>query len=46
VKVGDYVIVHVGFALNTVDEIEALETIRMIKEMGEGVEEDPPNTPS
>jgi len=34
VKVGDYVIVHVGFALNTVDEEEAEETLRMLKQMG------------
>jgi hydrogenase expression/formation protein HypC len=35
VRVGDYVIVHVGFALSTVDEQEALETLKMFKEMGE-----------
>jgi hydrogenase expression/formation protein HypC len=35
VKVGDYVIVHVGFALSTVDEQEALETLKMFKEMGD-----------
>jgi len=41
VRVGDYVIVHVGFALSTVDEKEALETLKMFKEMGElGGEED------
>lgn len=40
VKVGEYVIVHVGFALNTVDEQEALDTLRMLREMGE--EEVPP----
>ncbi len=33
--VGEYVIVHVGFALNKLDEAEALETIRMLNEMGE-----------
>jgi hydrogenase expression/formation protein HypC len=33
VRVGDYVIVHVGFALSTVDEAEALETLKMFKEM-------------
>jgi hydrogenase expression/formation protein HypC len=32
---GDYVVVHVGFALSRLDEQEALETIRMLKEMGE-----------
>jgi len=30
VKVGDYVIVHVGFAINTLDEEEALETLKML----------------
>ncbi len=35
VRVGDYVIVHVGFALSTVDEQEALETLKMFKEMEE-----------
>ena len=35
VRVGDYVIVHVGFALSTLDEAEALETLKMLKEMGE-----------
>jgi hydrogenase expression/formation protein HypC len=39
VKVGDYVIVHVGFALSIVDEKEALETIAMFEEM---VKLDPP----
>jgi hydrogenase expression/formation protein HypC len=34
--VGDYVIVHVGFALSKVDEEEALETLKLIKELGEG----------
>jgi hydrogenase expression/formation protein HypC len=33
VKVGDYVIVHVGFALNKLDEEEALETLKMIEQM-------------
>ncbi len=30
---GDYVLVHTGFALQKIDEEEALETIRLIKEM-------------
>ncbi len=33
-KIGDYVIVHAGFALNTVDEKEAKETLRLFHEMG------------
>ncbi len=39
VKVGEYVIVHVGFAISKVDEKEALETLRMFEEIG-GLEDD------
>lgn len=39
VRVGQYVIVHVGFAISTVDEEDALETLRMLREMGEIEEE-------
>ena len=39
VNVGDYVIVHVGFAISKVDEVEAQETIAMLKEMGESRDE-------
>ena len=35
VKVDDYVLVHVGFALNTIDEKDAIETLEMLKEMGD-----------
>ena len=34
-KVGDYVIVHVGFALSVVDEAEAKSTFTYLKQMGE-----------
>ena len=34
-KVGDYVIVHVGFALSLVDQEEALKVFEYLKEMGE-----------
>ncbi len=34
-SVGEYVMVHVGFALNKVDEKDALETIRILREMGD-----------
>ena len=33
VKIDDYVLVHVGFALNTIDEKDAIETIQILKEM-------------
>ncbi len=39
VKVGEYVLVHVGFALTKVDEKEAKETLAMLKEMEDGFEE-------
>ncbi len=37
-KIGDYVLVHVGFAINTIDEEEAnkvFEYLRQIQELGE-----------
>ena len=34
-RIGDYVIVHVGFALNTVDEAEANQVFEYLREMGE-----------
>jgi hydrogenase expression/formation protein HypC len=34
-QVGDYVIVHVGFALSKVDEEEAVRVFRYLQEMGE-----------
>ena len=35
VKEGDYILAHVGMALNVVDEQDALETLELLKEMGE-----------
>jgi hydrogenase expression/formation protein HypC len=35
VTVGDYVIVHVGFALSKVDEAEAQKIFAYLEEMGE-----------
>jgi hydrogenase expression/formation protein HypC len=32
--IGDYVLIHVGFALSRVDEKEAEETLRMLQELG------------
>ncbi len=34
-QVGDYVIVHVGFAISRVDEAEALQVFEYLREMGE-----------
>ncbi len=33
VSVGDYVIVHVGFAISTLDEAEAHRTLEVLREM-------------
>ena len=35
VKPGDYVLVHVGFAISKLDEEHALEVFQTLKEMGE-----------
>ena len=34
-EIGDYVIVHAGFASNTLDEEEAMEVFELLKQMGE-----------
>ena len=42
-EVGDYVLVHAGFAINLVDEVEAEETYELLREsgaFGEGAEDD------
>ncbi len=40
--VGDYVIVHVGFAISKLDEAEAQKVFEYLKEMGELEELAPP----
>ena len=37
VSVGDYVIVHVGYALNRLDPDEAAKTLALFAEIGEGI---------
>ncbi len=34
IKISEYVIVHVGFAIEKLDEKSALETLQMFREMG------------
>jgi len=34
-RVGDYVLIHVGFAMSKVDEQQAQETLRVLQEIGE-----------
>jgi hydrogenase expression/formation protein HypC len=47
IEVGDYAIVHVGFAIARIDEASARETLAMFKELGvldeELVAEPPPD---
>ena len=40
VKPGDYVIVHVGFAISQVDEDEALRTLELLSQMGDLVQQE------
>ncbi len=45
-KVGDYVLVHVGFAIGTVDEEEATKTLQILEEMQQLGELESPETES
>ena len=42
--VGDYVLVHVGVAISTVDEAEAKQVFEYLRQMGELAELEPDNT--
>ncbi|HEY4723599.1 MAG TPA: HypC/HybG/HupF family hydrogenase formation chaperone [Anaerolineae bacterium] len=33
-KIGNYTVIHVGFALNVLDEAEALETLQLLHDIG------------
>jgi hydrogenase expression/formation protein HypC len=43
-RVGDYVLVHVGFALSTVNREEAERTFRLLEELGQLDELRPTNS--
>jgi hydrogenase expression/formation protein HypC len=43
-KIGDYVLVHVGVAINVVDEEEAKKTFNYLKQMGEVEELESPDS--
>ena len=34
-RVGDYVLLHTGYAISIIDEAEAEETMKLLKELGE-----------
>ena len=40
VEVGDWVLVHVGFALDRIDEQQARETLELLEQMGEAYEQE------
>jgi len=40
VKVGDYLLIHVGFAMNKIDEKDALESLRLYEEILEKMDEE------
>ncbi len=35
IDVGDWVLIHVGFAMSKIDEQEAQETLKLLRQMGE-----------
>lgn len=45
-KVGDYVLVHTGFAIEVLDEGEALETLRLLNELDSATQQGCPATES
>ena len=40
VKIGDYVLLHIGFVMNKIDEQEALKSIETYKEILEALDEE------
>lgn len=39
-KVGDYVLLHIGFVMNKIDEADALDSLELYKEIIEAMEEE------
>ena len=40
VGIGDYILIHVGFAMNKIDKAEALQSLELYQEMLEAMEEE------
>jgi hydrogenase expression/formation protein HypC len=40
VEVGDWILIHVGFAMSKIDEEEAQYTLRFLEELGETYEQE------
>jgi len=36
-RLGNYILIHAGFAISLVDEAEALETIKLFEQLSEGL---------
>ena len=40
IKIGDYVLIHIGFIMNKIDEEDALESLRVYNEILEKMDEE------
>jgi hydrogenase expression/formation protein HypC len=40
VEVGDWILIHVGFAMSKIDEEEARNTLRFLEELGQEFEQE------
>ena len=40
-KIGDFVIVHAGFAIHLIDEQEAMESLKLLRQMASLMDTDP-----
>lgn len=46
VKLGDYCVIHVGFAISILSESDAMETLELLRQIGAIEEELGPETPA
>lgn len=40
IRQGDWVLVHVGFAMSKIDELEAQETLALLRQLGEAYQDE------
>lgn len=40
IKIGDYVLLHIGFVMNKIDEIDALESLKLYDQIIDSMEEE------
>lgn len=40
IALGDWVLIHVGFAMSKIDEFEAQETLKLLRQLGEAYQEE------